>query len=85
MKGHRRDQSESHTPLRQSELQSSVDNHEVRITFKSATSDTTVSNGSINQTSSFVDVPDLPGTQTTRPVERRSAKVSCLSHLFAFK
>lgn len=79
MKGHRRDQSESHTPLRQSEqLQTSIDAQEVRITFK-PNSEATVSNGSITQTSSFVDVPDtLPTTtQTTRPVERRNAKVSC--------
>ncbi|KAI6191599.1 Phosphatidylcholine:ceramide cholinephosphotransferase 2 [Aphelenchoides bicaudatus] len=76
MKGHRRDQSESHTPLRDSE-QISIDNQEVRITFNSP-SDTTVSNGSINQTS-FVECNStgdaLP--TTTRPNnERRTVRRS---------
>lgn len=79
MMGHRRDQSESHTPLRQSELQTAVDNHEVRINF-STTSEATLSNGSANQRSSFVNISENTGqtTQTPRSVERRNGRVSFL-------
>jgi hypothetical protein len=64
MKGHRREQSESHTPLRQSEIQSSPEAPEIRITFNSKSE--AITNGSVNQTSIFVDIPNASLSQTPR-------------------
>lgn len=75
MKGHRRDQSESNVPLRQSELQAACDNQEIRIQTKSL-ADHNPGNGTLAVSTTRVHEGLETGEVEEQRPARRAPKVS---------